>query len=55
MPLRMLWTFVLVFGWTFIPGQIAFDQAAVNSFLGRVSGDAMVDFSRVFKDFLRIS
>jgi len=24
----MLWTFVLVFGWTFVPGVTAFDQAA---------------------------
>jgi len=26
----MLWTFVLVFGWTFVPGMTAFDQAASN-------------------------
>eukprot|EP00435_Cladocopium_sp_Y103_P009618 s3407_g2.t1 len=26
----MLWTFVLVFGWTFVPGMTAFDQAAAN-------------------------
>lgn len=24
----MLWTFVLVFGWTFVPGVTAFDQAS---------------------------
>lgn len=28
---RMLWTFVLVFGWTFVPGQTAFDAAAAGS------------------------
>jgi len=27
----MLWTFVLVFGWTFVPGQTAFDAAAAGS------------------------
>eukprot|EP00434_Breviolum_minutum_P019539 symbB.v1.2.017237.t1/scaffold1342.1/size124297/10 len=27
----MLWTFVLVFGWTFVPGVTAFDQASSDS------------------------
>ena len=29
--LRTLWTWVLVFGWTFVPGITAFDKAAQHS------------------------
>lgn len=29
--LTMLWTFVVVVGWTFVPGQVAFDDSAKNS------------------------
>eukprot|EP00930_Biecheleria_cincta_P102979 TRINITY_DN94856_c0_g1_i1.p1 TRINITY_DN94856_c0_g1~~TRINITY_DN94856_c0_g1_i1.p1 ORF type:complete len:706 (-),score=166.08 TRINITY_DN94856_c0_g1_i1:49-2166(-) len=29
--LTMLWTFVVVIGWTFVPGQVAFDDSAKNS------------------------